>query len=142
MNERPTPETDAHILGGSYSFDVEFARRLERERDEAREAVAMLNERLIQRTADMLSKIVEIETRERENAQQWRMSSVCREKDAEIQAMREAIKEVHALLKDCSGRASDMTITIHADDHAKGCVDDVWEWSEAALAKLQPFIKL
>lgn len=35
MRERPTPETDAHMLGGSYSFDGEFARKLERERDEA-----------------------------------------------------------------------------------------------------------
>lgn len=34
---RPTPETDAHLLGGSYSFDGDFARNLERERDEARE---------------------------------------------------------------------------------------------------------
>ena len=34
-NERPTPETDAHMLGGSYSFDGEFARKLERQRDEA-----------------------------------------------------------------------------------------------------------
>ena len=31
----PTPETDAHMLGGSYSFDGDFARKLERERDEA-----------------------------------------------------------------------------------------------------------
>ena len=36
MKERPTPETDAHMLGGSYSFDGDFARKLERERDEAR----------------------------------------------------------------------------------------------------------
>jgi hypothetical protein len=26
-----TPRTDEHMLGGSYSFDVEFARELERE---------------------------------------------------------------------------------------------------------------
>jgi hypothetical protein len=36
MNDnQATIETDAHMLGGSYSFDVDFARRLERERDEA-----------------------------------------------------------------------------------------------------------
>lgn len=34
-NTRPTPETDAHMLGGSYSFDGDFARKLERERDDA-----------------------------------------------------------------------------------------------------------
>ena len=37
MSDRPTPETDAHLLGGSYSLDGEFARNLERQRDEARE---------------------------------------------------------------------------------------------------------
>lgn len=35
-----TPETDAHMLGGSYSFDVDFARRLKRERDDARAEAA------------------------------------------------------------------------------------------------------
>lgn len=30
-----TPETDAHLLGGSYSFDAEFARNLERQRNKA-----------------------------------------------------------------------------------------------------------
>jgi hypothetical protein len=39
----PTPETDAHMLGGSYSFDVEFARRLERERDESRKLLRDAN---------------------------------------------------------------------------------------------------
>ena len=38
MSERPTPETDAEV--GYFDFDpvsADFARRLERERDEARE---------------------------------------------------------------------------------------------------------
>ena len=38
MNERPTPETDAKIqIYGGYVRLADFARRLERERDEARE---------------------------------------------------------------------------------------------------------
>ena len=30
-----TPETDAHLLGGSYSFDASFARNLEHQRNKA-----------------------------------------------------------------------------------------------------------
>lgn len=39
MNDRPTPETDAFFFRTDIDWDteVEFARRLERERDEARE---------------------------------------------------------------------------------------------------------
>jgi hypothetical protein len=40
MSERPTPETDAvaekNIYGVACKVDVDFARKLERERDEAR----------------------------------------------------------------------------------------------------------
>jgi hypothetical protein len=40
MSDRPTPETDATIRGSIYvSETFEFCRQLERERDEAREAV-------------------------------------------------------------------------------------------------------
>jgi len=97
--QRPTPETNAAWATWPYAgpgVHANFARKLERERDEAR---------------------------------------------AELDAMREAIMEAHDLIKDCSARASDTTITMHPDDHAKGCIDDIWEWSDAALAKLQPFIK-
>jgi len=41
-----TPRTDEHMLGGSYSFDVEFARKLERELNAALAANAELLERL------------------------------------------------------------------------------------------------
>jgi hypothetical protein len=37
-------------------------------------------------------------------------------------------------LTDCKNRAMDKSIETHADDNAKGCVDDIWEWSEQALA--------
>jgi hypothetical protein len=37
-----TPETDAHMLGGSYSFDAEFARSLERQRNVLLDALERL----------------------------------------------------------------------------------------------------
>jgi hypothetical protein len=47
MNERPTPESDEAQFGiGRVSVD--FARRLERERDEAREAFAVVTDQLVQ----------------------------------------------------------------------------------------------
>jgi hypothetical protein len=46
MNQRPTPETDAEESDGwsgdCYAVHPDFARRLERERDEAREQVATM----------------------------------------------------------------------------------------------------
>ena len=46
--ERPTPETDARSIDTNYLWDdfVNFARRLERERDEAQEAIAWANNSL------------------------------------------------------------------------------------------------
>ena len=47
MNERPTPETDAEhkqfAMGG---FTLDFCRKLERERDEAREEINRYREKL------------------------------------------------------------------------------------------------
>ena len=37
-----TPRTDAHMLGGSYSFDGEFARQLERELNAAKAEIAAM----------------------------------------------------------------------------------------------------
>lgn len=45
MNEQPTPETD-EAWPGHKSCDIEFARKLERERDEAREALWYLADAL------------------------------------------------------------------------------------------------
>lgn len=39
MSERPTPETDAVAEKINFGVDIDFARKLERERDEAREVV-------------------------------------------------------------------------------------------------------
>lgn len=46
MNERPTPETDEAQFGTG-RVSVDFARRLERERDEAREAFAIATDQLV-----------------------------------------------------------------------------------------------
>ncbi len=43
-----TPETDAHFRGGSYSLDVYFARKLERERDKAKAIIESLKDALIE----------------------------------------------------------------------------------------------
>jgi len=45
MNERPTPETDAeHAQFAMGGFTLDFCQKLERERDEAREALARITE--------------------------------------------------------------------------------------------------
>lgn len=74
MNRRPTPETDAFFFRTDIDWDMEvdFARRLESERDEARERVKELtceNENLYRR----LESVHEV----------YRLSSVCRELKAE-----------------------------------------------------------
>lgn len=40
-------------------------------------------------------------------------------------------------LRDIKDRAQDATIVLHPDSDAKGCVDDVLEWSEQALAAVK-----
>ena len=50
---------------------------------------------------------------------------------AKWQTMAELLKTA---LTDCKNRAMDKTIEMHPDDNAKGCVDDVLEWAETALA--------
>jgi len=58
----------------------------------------------------------------------------------QVETMRVAIKEAYALVKDASGHCADKCILLHPDDDNKGAFNDVWEWSEAALEKLKPFI--
>jgi hypothetical protein len=54
----PTPRTDKHMRGGSYSFDVDFARQLERD-------IADLNERLIDRQKTLMEQAVKLQQAER-----------------------------------------------------------------------------
>jgi hypothetical protein len=51
-----------------------------------------------------------------------------------IQRQSVLLDRLATALKDCKSRAMDKSIETHADDHAKGCVDDIWEWAESALA--------
>jgi len=90
MSDTPTPETDAHLLGGSYSFDGDFARKLERERDEANKG---LHQKYIE--FDALFDEAEQIRIERDEAL------------AENKAMREAIREVfHSFADDPPSDAS------------------------------------
>ena len=89
MNTRPTPETDAETMrdewdhvdsdfgpfGPSDSVPADFARKLERERDEAREQ----RDRLL------------------EEREQWRLSSVCRELVEQRDRLADALRK----LADC-----------------------------------------
>ena len=56
-----TPETDAVWADRNQNI-LEHARKLEVERNFAQADIALLNQRLIERTADMLDKIVQLET--------------------------------------------------------------------------------
>lgn len=58
-----------------------------------------------------------------------------REHNANMAGMWQAVAgQLAEELKCCKNRAMDKSIETHADDHAKGCIDDIWEWSENALA--------
>lgn len=102
---------------------------LRRERNEARAALSgrtvscsQCNESA-KKVTELESKVATLEAQK----DQWRMSSVCREKDAQIQTMREAIKEAHDAFKDLIELQPDIP---------------PWANTEAtlALAKLKPFI--
>lgn len=91
--QRPTPETDANIErvrnARWFSGDVvspEIARQLERERDEAREGIHELNQRLIERRESFQAQLIRIEDTWREKLINERA-----EKDAQIVALREAL---------------------------------------------------
>ena len=131
MNEQPTPETDAHILESLHEKEmgdylarlnriIPFTRRLERQRNEAREANAVIQAR----EAELVLSKDHISKR----AEGIRCELV--EKEKQLEAMREAIGVAHKLI-------------LAVDNGAQQDVDAV-NWYDArksALAKLQPFIK-
>jgi DNA gyrase/topoisomerase IV subunit A len=53
---------------------------------------------------------------------------------AEARAQRDCLAET---MNEIRKRAQDITIMLHPDNDAKGCVDDCWEWSEQALAAVK-----
>ncbi len=131
MNEQPTPETDAHILESLHEKEmgdylarlnriIPFTRRLERQRNEAREANAVIQAR----EAELVLSKDHISKR----AEGIRCELV--EKEKQLEAMCEAIGVAHKLI-------------LAVDNGAQQDVDAV-NWYDArksALAKLQPFIK-
>lgn len=57
-----------------------------------------------------------------------------RQLETELQAMTALADKMAETLKDCKNRAQDKSIETHPDEHTKGCIDDIWEWTEEALA--------
>lgn len=53
-----TPETDAHLLGGSYSFDASFARKLERQRNKAIDECIALRQ-MVRELRDALQRVAD-----------------------------------------------------------------------------------
>ena len=94
MNKRPTPETDAFFFRTDIDWDMEvdFARRLERDRDEQCRLLGMSAER----ECDLRGKVERLE-RERDELkqqikqvrEQYRLSSVCRELKAENEKLKQ-----------------------------------------------------
>ena len=80
-----TPETDA-VVFSPHVYWPDFARRLELERDEARQAIANLNQRLQERQESFQAQLIRIEDVWREKL---------REKDAQIAALREALSRIY-----------------------------------------------
>lgn len=99
MNEQPTPETDAHILESLHEKEmgdylarlnriIPFTRRLERQRNEAREANAVIQAR----EAELVLSKDHISKR----AEGIRCELV--EKEKQLEAMCEAIRVAHKLI--------------------------------------------
>ena len=129
MNEQPTPETDAHILESLHEKEmgdylarlnriIPFTRRLERQRNEAREANAVIQAR----EAELVLSKDHISKR----AEGIRCELV--EKEKQLEAMREAIVVAAAALNACS---------FNIGSRCGKLADD----ADEALAKLQPFLK-
>jgi hypothetical protein len=135
-----TPETDAEC-GGSLNDDAawpsvyvasDFARRLERERDEARAQhaadVAELNTRLIDRQRDMMDTIVMLRTAVRTAEAELSISNGERDHYRRENAeMREAINESSKILQ-----------SIQLNDIFE---ETMRNHAILALSKFQPFLK-
>jgi predicted house-cleaning noncanonical NTP pyrophosphatase (MazG superfamily) len=53
---------------------------------------------------------------------------------SKLAAMTDLADRLAEALKNCKDRAMDKSIETHPDEHTKGCIDDIWEWAENALA--------
>ena len=112
-----TPRTDAELLRILNDDTIDLNNEVDRMADFARQLerdIAKLIERLRERTESHLhASARDVQT---------------------IQQQSVLLDRLATALKDCKSRAMDKSIETHADDHAKGCVDDIWEWAESALA--------
>jgi hypothetical protein len=136
MNERPTPETDANL--GEWDegkfwdhpkgriVEADFARQLERERDELRTANAVIQERE--------AALVASKDRISQRAEAIRCELVESEKKSE--AMREAIREAHTQIRYAEASFAGMALRLHPADPDN---DAVLARTGNALAKLNPF---
>lgn len=117
---RPTPETDAAFWHGGVAVDADFARKLERERDEALALAKNYSER-------------------------W--TAECKTLRGQIEAMREAIKEACEALADLSERWEETPEWHNMAEHNSAWCGKIFtnvrqcKKSHDALAKLQPFFK-
>lgn len=121
MNTRPTPETDAHTgyFGIDSAVNADFARQLERERDEAREALTTM--------AKLNRSISESRKAHEKN---FRRSEVLQlEAAKKIEEMRVAIQDAHLALSEVMSRSTPYVQSRH-----------VVRMSES-LSKLQPLLK-
>ena len=131
--QRPTPETDAlsdsRIGMWAFNLPIDFARKLERERDEAREQLESilsvipadapcLHAETGETVADYILDL---------QKEVGRVHALYFNDKQQLEAMREAIKDIYFLTEGCADGAPD------ASAHDKLC-------NEVA-AKLQPFIK-
>lgn len=149
MNEhdtRPTPETDALISrmsdDGLDLHDREdelkdHAFKLERERDELAKwkdeqtyVESQWNEQAVAKELGL-----PLGTDIRKN-----ILPAIQQLKSERDAMLEVIREAGVLIANCSGRACNAALEMHDDNDAKSIVDDIWLWSEEALAKLNPYL--
>lgn len=139
---RPTPETDALANGRigmwQHNLPADFARKLERERDEAREALSGRTVSCAQcdKSAKKLEAIRELlrEIRDDEvNAQDEADKYLRDHEPSELSKMRDTIKEAHEALrawpKAGHGMSTDHTLQSQA-----------FRTGQAALAKLKPFL--
>lgn len=126
MNERPTPETDAAWAAWPYAgpgVHANFARKLERERDEARVELRKLR----------------IENNHNWQAIEFAEEAVKKRDEAlkqcgQLKAMRDAIKEAHGAISQCLKYI--LKLPLSGSDAECEVMDD----AHHALRKLKPFI--
>jgi hypothetical protein len=153
MNEpTKTPETDAHQLKPEMAYDrlwSDFARKLERERDELREALSgrtvscsRCNEAAAVAALDERDRLMRENERLQAHLDELTASTIhscgdhCQRPNCvrrrEMAAMREAIREAEAALRAWPKAGSGMSTDFNLQSQA-------FRTGQQALAKLKPF---